>query len=111
MNIKFLSTGKAPEYIISGETVNGIDLSPLEYGGEFVADKDTRQAGLRYAERDEHGVLWVTLQQEVGPGHWTAGEWIDAANYDPTAVYVVKLDKPYAGKPWVKLGNGEFHYV
>lgn len=111
MKLKFLATGNAPNYIISGETINGIDLSIVEHGGEFIGSEETRQAGIRNAERDETGELWVTLCQQVGPGHWTEGEWLDAEDYDPNAIYVAKLDKPHAGKAWAKTGNGEVVYA
>lgn len=111
MKVKFLATGTAPDmYTISGEIVNGIDLSIIEHGGKFIGSDDTRAAGIRNAERDENNELWVTLKQEVGAGHWREGEWIEAGDYDPEVVYVVKLDKPHAGKAWVKNGKGEKIY-
>lgn len=112
MKIRFKATGKAAEtYSIENETVNGIDLSIIEHGGKFLGDEETKEAGIRYAERDADGILWVTLQQEVGPGHWTESDWIEAAEYDPAKIYVKKLDKPHAGKPWAKNGKGEKVYV
>ena len=107
MKIKFLATGNAPIYSIQGETINDIDLSPLEYGGEFIGDDDTRAAGIRDAERDASGVLHVTLCQAVGPGHWTTSDWIDASVYDPNAIYAVYLDKPHSGKPWAVTARGK----
>ena len=112
MRLKFLATGSAPEQCtITNETVNGIDLSVIEHGGEFVGNDATRAAGIRDAVRDDSGTLWVTLCQEVGPGHWTESGWIDAEDYDPEAVYVVKQDKPHSGKAWAKNGRGERVYV
>lgn len=107
MKIKFLATGRAPIYSIQNEVINGIDLSPLEYGGEFVGNDETRAQGTRAAERDENGELWVTLCQAVGPGHWTESDWIDASTYDPDAVYVVYLDKLHSGKPWAVTARGK----
>ena len=112
MKIRFLATGNMPDsYIISKETINGIDLSIIEHGGKFVGNDETRAAGIRNAKRDESGVLWVTLCQEVGPGHWTESEWIDADDYVSEAVYVAKLDKPHSGAAYAKNGRGEKIYV
>ena len=112
MRLKFLATGTAPDtYMISDETINSIDLSIIEHGGKFLGSDETRAAGIREAVRDENGELWATLCQQVGPGHWTESVWIDADDYDPEAVYVVKQDKPHSGKAWAKNGRGECVYV
>lgn len=111
MKIKFLATGNAPSYEISGETINGLDLSIVEHGGKFVGSDETRAAGIRNAERDSDGELWVTLCQQVGPGHWTESEWLDAEDYDAEEVYVRKLNKPHAGRAWAKNGRGEVRYA
>jgi len=112
MKIKFLATGTAPDtYTITGETVNGIDLSIVEHGGKFLGSDVTRAAGIRDAVRDEHGELWVTLCQQVGPGHWTESDWFDAKDYAPEAIYVIKLDKPYAGRAYAKNGKGAIIYA
>lgn len=63
MQLRFKATSSTFSYTISGETINGIDLSPLEHGGQFVGNDDTKAAGIRHAERDSSGELWVTLQQ------------------------------------------------
>lgn len=107
MKIKFLATAKAPIYSISGEEINGIDLSPLEYGGQFIGDIESKGQGIRAVERDEHDELWVTLCQSVGPGHWVESDWMDAADYDPNAIYVTYLDKPHAGTPWAMTALGK----
>lgn len=112
MKIKFLATGKAPDtYTIESETINGIDLSIIEHGEKFIGNDETKEAGICNAERDENNELWITLQQEVGPGHWIESDWIETEDYDPTKIYVVKLDKQHAGKPWAKNGKGEKVYV
>ena len=107
MKIKYLATGSAPIYSISGETINGVDLSPLEHGGEFVGNDDTRVQSIRDAERDASGELWVILCQAVGPGHWEESDWIDASAYDPNAIYVTYLDKKHSGKPWAVTARGK----
>ena len=107
MKIKLLATADAPIYSIVDEAINGIDLSPLEYGGEFVGDDETRAAGIRDAERDVSGELHVTLCQAVGPGHWAESDWIDASNYDPNAIYAAYLDKRHAGTPWAITARGK----
>ena len=97
MKLKFKATGTGPAaYQINGETINGIDLSPLEHGGAFVGNDATREAGIRAAHRDAQDVLHVTLTQRVIasrlPGrkaHWRGGEdEIDASDYDPEICYV-----------------------
>ena len=97
MKLQFKATGTAPDsYDISGETINGIDLSPLDQGGKFVGNEETREAGIRDAYRDEDGELHVTLEQAViasqYPGekaHWREGEEIDAEEYDPDTCLVI----------------------
>lgn len=113
MKIKFKAIGQtAPDgYAIDGETVNGIDFSMIEHGGKFTGKDETKAAGIRNAERDADGELWITLCQQVGSGHWRGSDWIDAGEYDPAKVYVKKLDKPHAGKAWAKNGKGEKVYV
>ena len=112
MKIKFLATGNAPDYIIDDDIINGIDLSMLAAEDQFVSTDDTRAAGVRHAERDANQELWVTLTQAVGPGHWSESSWIDAANYDPDAVYAVyDEDRPYAGSPWAQTARGRVHPI
>ena len=97
MKLKFKATATGPaKHQINGETINGIDLAPLEHGGQFVPTEATAEAGIRAAHRDAHGVLHVTLTQRVissrlpgRPAHWRGGEdEIDAADYDPEICYV-----------------------
>lgn len=106
MKIKFLATGIGPDsYDIHDETINDIDLSIVEYGGKFIGNEQTSKAGIRKAERDEHGELWVTLCQKVGAGHWTGSDtWIDTIDYDPNRIYVLKKNKSHKGRvagPWM----------
>ena len=110
MQIKFLATGRAFDYTINGETVNGFDLSVIEHGGKFIGSEETREAGIRNAERDEAGELWVTLCQappvtkiirgvEMREGDWRESDWIDAANYDPETLYIVDVTPGGASAP------------
>jgi hypothetical protein len=96
MKIKFLATSKSPQnYTITGETINGLDLSVIEHGGKFVGNDDTAEAGIRDAYRDESGELFVTLKQgtiasKLGrPAHWRESDWMDAGDYKPDTCYVV----------------------
>ena len=96
MKIKFKATSNAPEYDIQGETINGFDLSPLENGGVFMGNEQTKDAGIRDAHRDEQGELHVTLKQSViasqypeRSAHWRGGEAeIDAEDYEQIKCYV-----------------------
>ena len=97
MKLKFRATQAGPgTHQITGETINGIDLSPLEHGGAFVPTEATSAAGIRAAQRDAQGVLHVTLTERViasqFPGrkaHWRGGEGeIDASAYDPNQCHV-----------------------
>ena len=63
MHIKFKATSNPTAYTIEGEKINGIDLSLLEHGDQFIGNDETKAAGIRHAERDSQGELWVTLQQ------------------------------------------------
>lgn len=108
MKLRFKATGTGPtSHSISGETVNGLDLSPLQHGDKFTGSEATQQAGIKDAYLDESGELWVTLKQCTIsskipglPAHWRGkDEWIDAKDYDPEVCYVeptglTKLDNP-----------------
>ena len=95
MKIKFLAKDKAPDYTVSGETINGLDLSIIEYGGQFIQNDTTRAAGIFAAERDHSGELFVTLAQDCcasrwgKPAHWREGDYIDAEAYNPNQCYIV----------------------
>ena len=96
MKIKFKATSQAPEYDIQGETINGFDLSPLEHGGEFLGNKQTKEAGIRDAYRDEQGELHVVLKQSVIASQypnrradWRGGDTeIKAEDYEQGKCYV-----------------------
>ena len=110
MKLRFLSTGPAPtHYEIDDETINDFDLSALEHGDKWQGNDETEAAGIRHAERDEAGELWVTLKQEVGPGHWSESEWIDAADYDPDAVYVKQKEGDYSGRAYAVTRKGKVY--
>lgn len=108
MKIKIYPTArKVPLYQISDEVINSIEFSQLDHGGKFIGNDDTRFIGIRAAERDEQGQLWLSLSQTVRYGHWTESDWIDAADYDPNTIYVTYLDKPHAGTPWAVTARGK----
>ena len=95
MKLTFKATSKAPEYNIQGETINGFDLSPLEHGGVFMGNEQTKDAGIRNAYRDEQGELHVTLCQSVIASHiperradWRESYEIDAGDYEQGKCYV-----------------------
>lgn len=96
MKIKFLATNNSPDYTITGETINGLDLSVFEHGDQFIRNETTDEAGIRNAYRDEQGILHVTLMQTViasqlagFKAHWREGPYIDSEEYDPNTCYVV----------------------
>lgn len=109
MKIKFKPLGMGSKaYTIQNEKINNIDLSIIEYGGKFIQTEEMARVGIFEAERDENSELWVTLRQKVGPGHWReSADWIDAENYDPDAIYVRQIDRPFAGTPWVMTRQGK----
>ena len=96
MKIKFRARAVGTrDHQFDGETVNGIDLSPLEHGGQFIGSAATQGAHIHDAHRDAAGVLHVTLNMPtIGsrlpdrPAHWRDSDWIDAADYDPEVCYV-----------------------
>lgn len=96
MKIKFRASGFGiRDHQISGETVNGVDLSPLEYGGKFLGSEATEGAQIYDAFRDQTGVLHVTLKMPTlasrlpcYAAHWRDSDWIEAADYDPEVCYV-----------------------
>ena len=97
MKVQFIATGTGPDqYHFAGETINGFDLSPLEFGGQFLGNDGSKAAGIRAAYRDADGELHVTLKQPVVasqlPGkkaHWRGtGIEIDPEDYDPSVCYV-----------------------
>ena len=110
MKVKFKATGIAPiHYEIEGETINGFDLSALEHGDKWQGNDETKAAGIRHAERDEAGELWVTLKQEVGAGHWTESAWMDAIDYNPDAVYVRQKEGDYSGRAYAVTRKGKVY--
>lgn len=116
MKIKFIAGNPSfsPEpYAIQGETINGFDLSPLQFGGQFMGDDDTKAAGIRDVYRDEQGELHVTLSQATiasklnqCKSHWRgSAQEIDASAYDPEACYVVPAGAAHLieGKDYIKV--------
>lgn len=98
MKLKFLAVDRVPEYEISGESINGVDLSPLGSKDLFVGNKEVYEKGIFDAHRDSTGELYVTLGQScIGsqyPGlnaHWREGGYIDAADYDPSTPYITLI--------------------
>ncbi|NWO06878.1 MAG: hypothetical protein HLX50_14635 [Alteromonadaceae bacterium] len=95
MKVKFLAKDKAPDYQISGETINELDLSIIEHGGQFVQNETTRENGIFAAERTESGELYVTLAQDCcasrwgKPAHWRESDYIDPETYDSGQCYIV----------------------
>jgi hypothetical protein len=98
MKLKFKAIGGAPHpHVIEGETVNGIDLTALEYGGAFVPTEQTTAAGILAAYRDAQDVLHVTLAERCTasrvpetPAHWRGSETeIDADAYDPEVCHLM----------------------
>ena len=102
MKIKFLATGRAFDYTIDGQTINGFDFGIVEHGGKVTPTSELREAGIRGVERDESGELFVTLYQappvtkfvrgvEMREGDWRESDWIDAADYDPETLYIKEM--------------------
>lgn len=99
---------------IKGEMVNGIDLSNFPEGGTLILSADILAAGIYDVERI-NGVLHVTIGQcglpyechyVNGEIEWHGtGEWIDAADYDPSRCYIVATSAP-EGAEYVKRENG-----
>ncbi|WP_316348470.1 hypothetical protein [Desulfuromonas acetoxidans] len=102
MKLKFLACGTlCPGYSISGETVNGIDLSIFPQGGQFVGNDETFSAGIFSVERDEAGELLVTLAQQTKVYHvpvfshdWEESNFIDSVLYDPAICYCIPTAMP-----------------
>lgn len=102
MMLRFMPTGWAPQnYTITGETINTVDLSVIEHGGQWIGDEATQAAGIVHAERDADGELWVTLSQAtlgyqipVPSSDWREGDWMDADDYEPDTCYVVPTSIP-----------------
>ena len=103
MQLKFKATGRAFDYTIDGETINGFDFVIVEHGGKVTPTQELRETGIRGVERDENGELWVTLCQappvtkivrgvEMREGDWRESDWIDAAAYDPDTLYIKEVD-------------------
>lgn len=96
MMIKVVPVGhSAPQsYTISGEVVNGVDISSFPEGGKMVDADLFRTAGIRDIKREE-GVLYVTLiancasydTLDGADSDWVESSWMDAAEYDPSVCY------------------------
>ena len=115
MKLKFKAKGiTQPDYQISNETINGIDLSAFPSGGKFIGDDSTQAAGIYDVTRDENGDLLVTLAQRGlayeccptnGSHDWVESGWIDAAGYDTEACYITATSRP-EGAVYVKRAEG-----
>ena len=116
MKLKFKAKGiTQPDYNISNETINGIDLSQFPDGGKFIGDDSTHAAGIYDVTRDENGELIVTLAQRGlayeccpnnGSHDWRGtGELIDSTEYNPSTCYIVATSKP-EGAVYVKRAEG-----
>ena len=91
------------DYTISGDVINGIDLSVFPADATFKGNADTDAAGIHNVERID-GELRVTLGQcgllyECAPVNGShdwfgTGEWIDAADYDNEHCYIVATAAP-----------------
>ena len=96
MKIQFKATLTAPEYDIQGETINGLDLSPIEHGDVFMGNEQIKEAGVRDVYRDDQGQLHVTLKQSVIASQYPErrADWrglgieIDAEDYEQGKCYV-----------------------
>ena len=98
MKLKFKAKGTPqPAYTISGETINGIDLSQFPDGGQFVGDESTHAAGI-YGVTRVDGELVVTLAQRglayefpVDSHDWRGNPdlLVDAADFSNNACYIV----------------------
>ena len=104
MKLKFKAKGiTQPDYQISNETINGIDLSQFPAGGKFIGDESTQAAGI-YDVTHNGTELVVTLAQRGlayeccptnGSHDWCgSGELIDSSEYNPETCYIVATSKP-----------------
>lgn len=113
MKIKFLAKGAAPDfYSISGAVINGIDTSLFTEGSIFIGDAETQSAGVYNIEMiggEIHAALGQTVKAYQIPGRcsdWWEGDWIDVADYDSDACYVVATDPEVAAM----LASGAAEY-
>lgn len=103
MQLRFKAKGiSQPDYQISGETINGLDLLVFPEGGKFIGDDTTQAAGI-YDVTRENGELFVTLAQNGvgyecrptnGSHDWGESDWIDAATFDNATCYIVASSAP-----------------
>lgn len=111
MKIKFLAKGVAPAvYEINGTVVNGIDTALFPVGASFTGNDETLAAGIFdmfWQEDALHVVLGQMTKMTQFPIAGREGEWIDAADYDPTQRYIVATDP----KAVALLESGEAEWV
>ena len=116
MKLKFKAKGiNQPDYQISNETINGIDLSQFPAGGKFIGDESTQEAGIYDVTRDENGELLVTLAQRGlayeccptnGSHDWRgSGELIDSTEYNTYTCYITATSRP-DNAVYVKRADG-----
>ncbi|MFJ5538527.1 hypothetical protein [Vreelandella titanicae] len=114
MQLQFIARhGADNAYEISGEIVNGFDLSGFPNDAKFIPNETTLAAGIVGVKRID-GELRVTLIQSGmpyeceptnGQHNWAESDWIDAANYDPAQCYIVATSAP-EGAEYVKRDDG-----
>lgn len=97
MKLKFLATTNYFNNTISGDVINGIDLSEIPNGTAISPlPEPLREAGIIAVERDQTGELFVTLQQSclsyeypVTSHDWKESPWIPASQFDPDTCYII----------------------
>ena len=102
MKIKFHATPKHYDNTVTGTTVNGFDFSEIPADIQIQPLPETlRNAGIRAAETDSNGELWVTLQQAAlayqvptNSHDWAESDWINAAGFDTNQCYIVPTNAP-----------------
>lgn len=92
MKLKFLPTQQNFTHTVTGETIDGIDLSEI-LDGESFSLPEMSAVGIRKAERID-GELFVTLEQcciayryPVSSHDWRESDWIDADDFNPNQCY------------------------
>ena len=112
MKLIFLAAAGPASYQVNGTVINGINFALFTEGSKFIGDEQTKAAHI-YGAEWLNGELMIRLAQptkdyeiSINSHDWSAGEPIDASEYDSQGRYV-RATNPQAIK-LLESGDAEY---